>query len=184
MMLIGNAGPTMFRRFWKERAGRDMDGWTRDTVSALARDLDATPVFPFDTPYPPIQAWARRARAGHASPLGLNIHPIYGLWHAFRAALVFPVEFDLPVPPAAPSPCDSCTAKPCLSACPVSAFTAAGYDVERCAAHVRSPAGADCFNTGCLARRACPVGQTCLYEPAQVRFHMQAFLAARTPQDP
>jgi hypothetical protein len=31
---------------------------------------------------------------------------------------------------------------------------------------------------GCLARRACPVGQAHVYGPAQARFHMAAFLAA------
>jgi hypothetical protein len=31
---------------------------------------------------------------------------------------------------------------------------------------------------GCLARRACPVGREYAYDPAQARFHMQAFLAA------
>ena len=44
----------------------------------------------------PFLTWARRGGAGHVSPLGLNIHPTYGLWHAYRAALLFPVEFDIP----------------------------------------------------------------------------------------
>ena len=98
VILIGNAGPDMFRRFARERdPARDtMDDWTREVVSNLARGLDASPVFPFDTPPLPFLTWARRAGAGHVSPLGLNIHPTYGLWHAYRAALLFPVAFDLP----------------------------------------------------------------------------------------
>jgi len=70
-------------------------------------------------------------------------------------------------------------AKPCLSACPVDAFSGTSYDVAACAAHIGSTAGEDCMAGGCLARRACPVGQAFAYGPAQAQFHMRAFLAAR-----
>lgn len=182
VILIGNAGADMFRRFARERnpAGDSMDGWTREVVTVLARDLDARAVYPFDmTPPYPFLTWARRGGAGHVSPLGLNIHPAYGLWHAYRAALLFPVVFDLPVQNPGAHPCVSCDAKPCLSACPVGAFDGSGYDVDRCADHVRVPQGSDCMSRGCLARHACPVGQGYSYAPAQAQFHMRAFLAAR-----
>jgi hypothetical protein len=180
-ILVGNAGPDMFRRFARERnpATDKIDHWTRDVVGGLAADLQAKAVFPFDRPAFPFLTWARRAGAGHTSPLGLNIHPSYGLWHAFRAALLFPVAFDLPKQSAGAHPCESCAEKPCLSACPVSAFSGTSYDVDACAAHVGSPAGADCFDTGCLARRACPVGQAFTYHPYQAQFFMRAFVEAR-----
>ena len=181
IILIGNAGPQMFRRFARERdpARTLLDDWTRGVVSSLARDLDATAVFPFDKPPLPFLTWARRAGAGHVSPLGMNIHPAYGLWHAYRAALLFPVVFDMPPVPAGAHPCETCDEKPCLSACPVGAFTTAGYDVAACAAHVGSPAGTECRSGGCLARRACPVGRAFAYTPEQAGFHMRAFLKAR-----
>ncbi len=182
VILIGNAGPDMFRRFARERdpAHDAMDDWTRDAVTRLARDLDAKPVYPFDMDPPyPFLTWARRGGAGHVSPLGLNIHPTYGLWHAYRAALLFPVAFDLPAPNPGTHPCQSCADKPCLSACPVSAFDGSRYNVEACADHVRVPQGSDCISRGCLARHACPVGQGYAYAPAQAQFHMRAFLAAR-----
>ena len=68
--------------------------------------------------------------------------------------------------------------RPCLSACPVGAFTDAGYDVEACARHLHAPAGCECRDRGCLARRACPVGTEHAYGPAQSAFHMAAFMAA------
>lgn len=182
VILLGNAGPDMFRRFARERDPRRdaMDDWTRDVVSALARDLDARAVYPFDMDPPyPFLTWARRGGAGHVSPLGLNIHPTYGLWHAYRAALLFPVAFDLPVPRSGAHPCDSCLAKPCLSACPVHAFSPAGYDVPACAGHLKTSRGEACMSRGCLARHACPVGQGLGYAPAQAEFHMRAFLVAR-----
>jgi epoxyqueuosine reductase QueG len=182
VILIGNAGPDMFRRFARERdPARDaMDDWTRDVVSGLARSLDAEALYPFDTDPPwPFLRWARRGGAGHVSPLGLNIHPVYGLWHAYRAALLFPVEFDIPPQRAGAHPCESCVAKPCLTACPVGAFDGKGYDVTACAGHLRTRAGQACMSGGCLARHACPVGQGFAYAPAQAAFHMRAFLAAR-----
>lgn len=182
VILIGNAGPDMFNRFARERdPQRDtMDGWTRTVVDDLARHLDATAVYPFDMDPPwPFLTWARRGGAGHVSPLGLNIHPSYGLWHAYRGALLFPVAFDLPVQKPGPHPCESCAAKPCLTACPVSAFDGTRYDVPACVDHLAGPAGADCMARGCLARHACPVGQGFAYAPAQAQFHMRAFLKAR-----
>ncbi|WP_373505867.1 ferredoxin [Aestuariivirga sp.] len=182
VILIGNAGPDMFRRFARERdPSRDaMDDWTRDAVTRLAGDLDARAVYPFEMEPPwPFLRWARRGGAGHVSPLGLNIHPIYGLWHAYRAALLFPVEFDIPAQEPGAHPCQSCPVKPCLTACPVSAFDGSRYDVPVCAEHLKMPQGEECMSRGCLARHACPVGQGFAYAPAQAKFHMRAFLAAR-----
>ena len=52
VILIGNAGPDMFRRFARE-SKRSMDDWTWSVVEPLARDLDARAVFPFDVPHQP-----------------------------------------------------------------------------------------------------------------------------------
>ncbi len=182
VILIGNAGPDMFRRFARERDPRsaELDEWTRAAAGALAAELDARAVYPFDMEPPwPFLTWAQRGRAGHPSPLGLNVHPHYGLWHAYRAALLFPVAFDIPGPQAGANPCDSCADKPCLSACPVAAFSGSDYDVAACAGHVTTTKGQVCFGGGCLARHACPVGQGFAYAPAQAQFHMRAFLKAR-----
>ncbi len=181
VILIGNAGPDMFRRFARERDPEkdSMDDWTKATVDVLARDLDATAVYPLDKPALPFLTWARRARAGHVSPLGMNIHATYGLWHAFRAALLFPVAFDLPPAPQGERPCDTCADKPCLTACPVQAFNGNSYNVSACGQHLASESGKTCMDGGCQARMACPVGKGFEYGPAQMQFHMRAFLRAR-----
>ncbi len=181
VILISNAGPQMFQRFARERdpAKDSLDAWTEETLRPLARGLDAAIAFPFEKPALPFLTWARRAGAGHVSPLGLNIHPQYGLWHAYRAALLFPVAFDLPRNPAGPSPCESCPDKPCLSACPVLAFDGKSYDLTACGQHLLSDAGAPCMDGGCKARLGCPVGRAFTYHPEQIRFHMRAIQAAR-----
>jgi hypothetical protein len=181
VILVGNAGPDMFRRFAHERdvASDKIDDWTRGAIEGLASDLAAQVVFPFDKPPLPFLTWARRAGAGHVSPLGLNIHATYGLWHAFRAALLFPVAFDLPMQSAGAHPCETCADKPCLTACPVNAFDGITYSVAACASHVGSPEGQDCMGGGCLARLACPVGKAFTYHPSQAQFFMRAFVEAR-----
>ena len=77
--------------------------------------------------------------------------------------------------------CLRCSAKPCLQACPVEAFTPAGYAVDACAAHLHGPSGGDCMQGGCLARRACPVGVPYRYAPEHAAFHMRAFARSHRP---
>ena len=179
LVLLGNAGPDMWRAFQASPARLGgLDRWTRAQVSALARPMPARTLFPFDQPFPPFQRWAAKAENLRASPLGILIHPEYGLWHAYRAALLFALRIALPRPEARPRPCDTCRDKPCLSACPVAAFTEARYDVPKCTAHVAGANGTECLERGCLARRACPVGRDYAYAPAQARFHTEAFLRA------
>ena len=52
--------------------------------------------------------WAQRAEPLHPSPLGVLIHPVHGLWHAYRGALAFAEPIELPPRADLPSPCASC----------------------------------------------------------------------------
>ncbi len=181
VLLVGNAGPAMWHSF---SAARDptkdrLDDWSKLVLEAVAREVGAVALFPFDRPPLPFQRWAGRAEACYQSPLDIAIHPDYGLWHAYRGAMAFVERLDLPASDQRPNPCAVCADKPCLSACPVAAFADAGYDVEACAKHIATLAGQDCMARGCRARRACPVGREFRYEPAQARFHMTSFLRAR-----
>jgi ferredoxin-like protein FixX len=176
VIMIGNAGGAMWAAFAPHVDGErnPLDRWTKSVVDPIAERFGARPVYPFDPAMPPFQRWALRADAVHPSPLGILIHPEYGLWHAYRAALLFVEKLDLPTRSDAPSPCQSCAAKPCLSACPVGAFSGDAYDVVACADHISKPV-ADCISIGCHARNACPVGREWRYPEAQVHFHMAAF---------
>jgi epoxyqueuosine reductase QueG len=116
-----------------------------------------------------------RAEGLRPSPLGILIHPQYGLWQAFRGALLFDRALDFASGGPQRHPCDDCQDKPCLSPCPVNAFSDGGYDVVRCRSHLASGEGNECLSGGCLARRACPVGHEYAYGAPQMRFHMKAF---------
>jgi hypothetical protein len=176
IVLIGNAGEAMWEAFAPHIDGEKnpLDRWTKGVVDPIAEKFEARAVYPFDPEVPPFQRWALCAETVHSSPLGILIHPKYGLWHAYRAALLFPERLDLPQRSDAANPCESCAEKPCLSACPVGAFNGSAYDVASCADHIAKPE-ANCTSVGCLARNACPVGPEWRYGQAQVRFHMAAF---------
>jgi hypothetical protein len=148
-----------------------MDRWSARVIGDLAAKLGAEPLFPFGgPPYAPFFTWAKQTGRFWASPIGFLVHDETGLFTSFRGALRWQKPANLGT---TSHPCLTCT-KPCATACPVSAFDN-GYDVAACKAHVASDAGTTCRTAGCLARRACPVGQGTRL-PAQAAFHMEAFL--------
>ena len=185
LLMVGNAGPAAWPAFAQapeaaDGAANPMDRWSKRILGRLAQEHGGAAVFPSDgPPYPPFVAWAKRAAPVRESPLGMLIHPVYGLWHAYRGALALPEPLQLPESDPGAYPCDSCADKPCLTTCPVSAFGPDGYNVADCAEHIATPEGGDCMALGCRARRACPVGRDYVYDPPQAAFHMEAFLRGR-----
>lgn len=187
LLLVGNTGSEMWRRngpaIMALGSPNPLDRWTRREIEPIATGLGGTAIFPFGgPPHWPFQRWAQRAEGVRASPLGILMHPVFGLWQAYRAAILLPEAIEFPERPAHPHPCDACPDRPCLKACPVAAFSPAGYAVDRCVAHVRAGmAVADgCFQRGCLARMACPIGPEWRHDPDHAQFHMQAFLSAHS----
>lgn len=188
LILLGNAGSSFWPAFTASEEYKDghpdpLDRWSQRVISNLARELGANAVFPFGgPPYSPFLRWARRAEDVEPSPLGMLIHPEYGLWHAYRGALIVDALLDdLPERTGAASPCLTCPDRPCLSGCPVDAFGDDGFEADTCVSHLSGPN--DCLTQGCLARNACPAGKPFRYDPAQHCFHLRAFFRARTKAD-
>jgi ferredoxin len=187
LVLLGNVGPGLWGHF---AAGSELtdggpdplDRWSERVIGALGRALGARPLFPFGgPPYLPFIAWAKRAEPVAESPLGMLIHPEHGLWHAYRGALAFAERLELPAPDTRPRPCDSCAGKPCLTACPVGAFGAEGYDVAACVGHISGRI--KCAFIWRLSSR--PAGRTPhdrLHDPAQDPAHRPSGRPARRPR--
>ncbi|MEW6634123.1 MAG: hypothetical protein AB1440_24885 [Pseudomonadota bacterium] len=180
-LLVGQAGAAPWPHFlrWREQQpqtiANPLDTWSRQMIGAVANEFSARAVSPSDRPYLPFQQWAMRAEGLKPSPLGILMHPEYGLWHAYRGALLFEDEIGVPEPQAVIHLCDACIDKPCLKSCPVNAYSTEGFAYQSCLAHVRGPEGEPCRGGGCLDRNACPYGADYRY-PAEVQaFHMASF---------
>lgn len=159
---------------WRDGAPDPLDRWSRQVIGRMACDLRGKACFPFgDPPYHPFYQWALKTGRAFASPVTLLVHDRAGLFVSYRGAIALPDRLDLPAP--AQNPCDICTGKPCLKACPASALTKQGYDVSACHAFLDQPEGTDCLSLGCAVRRACPLSQAYGRLAEQSSYHMRLF---------
>lgn len=123
----------------------------------------------------------RESGLGYESPLGLLIHPVYGLWVSMRMVLLTTESIDsidiidsiatieqADLPSASYNPCTGCVEKPCIASCPAGAVTTDGWSVQTCASfHETSE---QCIGK-CHSRLACPVGQDHRHSTLQQLYH-------------
>ena len=179
IVLAGHVGSSFwpnFERFRDSYRGNDpLDAWSRSVGDAIEAELDCVALYPFEKPWWPFQSWIARTEGLRPSPLGILIHPEFGLWHGYRAAFAFREAINIPAPKALAHACDDCTDKPCMAACPVGAVAEQAFQLKACRTHLAGNVGrAGCMVQGCLSRNACPVGAGYRYNGAQLRFHMDA----------
>lgn len=177
LILLGHGG----RRLWAcvaPTAGESKDPIDDHCVATL-RQLFAEelPEHRYRILYPGeqiigLQALGQLAGWHHPSPFMIGVDARWGSWYAYRAVVLSdtdfpaqtPVDRDKPADP--PSPCLSCTERPCITACPANALLDGHFDLARCSDY-RLQADSPCAFT-CLARLACPVGSEHRYDAAQL----------------
>lgn len=193
-VVVGDGGPEFFRRFGRDSviagpsSGHPLDDHTRRSVGgAVGAALDQIAgvrhriIYPFDggdggLPSRPLpfQRLGRAAGLGEAGPLGIQVHPRFGPWWAYRAVVLLAgpgLSIEAEAPLAAP--CLGCEA-PCTRPCPGHAVVAGNdFAITRCASHRLT---AEACATSCAARLACPVGADHRYPAEQLAFHMTASL--------
>lgn len=179
LVLLG-PGPDYWSHFttsteWLDGKPDPVDRWSARVLNQMADDFSATAFLPFGgPPYAPFLSWALKTGRCWSSPVGMLVHDTTGLFVSFRGALALTEHLELPAPPSA-SPCETCSDKPCLSTCPVSALGPNGYDTDACHGYLETQAGADCLKKGCAARRACPASTGANRQPEQSAHHMRYF---------
>jgi hypothetical protein len=179
VVLLGNIGGSIWQPFseWRQNnkdAPDPLDTWSVAVIRPIAEAMGGTAWFPSEKPWQPFQQWAMRAEVLQPSPLGVLIHPDYGLWHGYRGAIGFAQHIDFAMSMARPHPCNHCPDKPCLTTCPANAVAADHFDVPACRTYLAGEGERTCMLSGCLARNACPVGAKHRYPEEQLRFHMAA----------
>lgn len=182
LLLLGPKEPGFWPHLKAQPEWRDylqgvpdpVDRWSRRVIGTMACDLGAKALFPFTgPPWHPFYQWALKSGRCWDSPVRLLVHDTAGLFVSFRGALALKDAIALPAAPL--RPCDTCVAKPCLTACPVGALDGAGYDVPTCHAYLGTEAGQDCMTMGCAVRRACPLSPGYARMPEQSAYHMGQF---------
>lgn len=196
IIVVANGGGDFWRAFtafaashpgWRERAN-PLDDFTRaiveDTLAPAVRaqGVRCTPVYPFLAGGPTLNFMELGKLAGLAGPsiVGVVVHPMYGPWLAFRAALLVDVAIEAPGAALGFDPCPGCTARSCVTACPAGAVnSASGWDIPRCLTH-RVEREAEC-TPRCHARAACVLGPEHRYPEDELAYHQQRALAAIRP---
>ena len=178
ILLLGPDEPNFWKIFkesdeFNDREANPLDRWSKRIIDNIAIKNNCIPLYPFGgEPYKPFFSWALRSGRVWSSPVHLAIHKDRGLFVSFRGALA--INQIRKMDQRFKNPCTKCPA-PCLSACPVNAFTESGYDVAKCKEHISGVDSRNCKSLGCNTRRACPVGAN-LRNFEQSLFHMENFL--------
>ena len=89
-LLVGNAGSSLWASFSSSSEASDgmrdpMNRWTERLVNEIALELGADARFPFGETIWPFQAYAKAATGMKQSPIGLLIHPEFGLLDRFSS---------------------------------------------------------------------------------------------------
>lgn len=193
IILVGNGGGGLWRAFteyalrepgWMGREN-PLDDFTRIAIEASvvpavrASGAQCTTVYPFigDGPKLNFMELAKLAGLGGPSIIGVVLHPTYGPWIAFRAAILTDADIDAAGPVLAFDPCPSCTVRSCISSCPAGAVAfPAGWNIPRCLTH-RVETEADCANR-CHARVGCVLGPEHRYPDDELAYHQGRALRA------
>ena len=128
-----------------------------------------------------LQNLGRLAGWHHASPFWVGVQQDWGSWFAYRAVVLADTNLALTPRRESPSPCDSCSGKPCITACPAGALASeqtGPWQLRTCLDYRKQETSA--CQDRCLARNSCPVGSEHRYSDAQIRYHYGQSLAART----
>ena len=191
IVVIGNGGGAFWEAYrqhvaanpaWTQR-DNPLDDFTRAVVerdvagAVRARGLRCTTVYPFvgDAGNLHFMELGRIAGIGGPSIIGVLIHPVYGTWIAFRAALLIEQMLDQPGAALGFDPCPQCVPRSCIPACPVQAVSAeTGWDLVKCIRH-RVEADPDC-NAGCYSRLNCVIGPEHRYPDDELRHHQERAL--------
>jgi len=111
------------------------------------------------------------------SPLLIGINRRWGLWFAYRVALLADTNFEVVVAEGSvfdpsvkqSSPCTNCVGKECVQACPAKAIKGNKLDLNTCVVYRQEDASL--CKDRCVARLSCPVKTEHQYTEEQIVYH-------------
>jgi len=176
LVLIGHGGRDLWNavsaQVLEVESDDPIDTFTVETLTAFF--TKHAPEMRYIFLYPgasvvPLQQLGELAGWHHPSPFRIGVNSEWGSWFAYRALLLIDAPLDVSQPITQTSPCERCASTPCISACPADALSDSEFSLQRCIDFRLLP-DSPCREC-CLARLACPVGESHRYPDAQVRYH-------------
>lgn len=171
-VLVGDGGGELFARFsaasWAEEEDHPLDAYTRRgvmrVVEEVLRGTAFEVFFPFATErvHLPFQRIGVAAGLAPPGPLGVQVHPRFGPWWAYRALVVLGVPME--TEPRLAESCAGCPG-PCVNACDAHGGGRWNEGVL---------VGPIVCGDACGARLRCPVGESFRYPAEQIAFHARA----------
>ena len=194
IVVIGNGGGEFWQHFrayvearpdYLQQHDHPLDAYTAEVISARLRPLLDAARTQYRLIYPfqffsgltvSFMHLAQAARLSVPSILGVQIHPQYGPWIAWRAAVL--IDHELPAL-SAPAQnfdlCSTCVERPCITACPAQAVSATqGLGLLACTQY-RLDVPPDCAER-CHARYNCVYGREYRYPEDELAYHQRLSL--------
>jgi epoxyqueuosine reductase len=174
LILLGHGGKTLWHALEKSAMQSDnpVDDFSIRTIQQFFQEQSENHqyqiIYPGDTSLD-LQQLGQLAGWHHPSPFKVGINKQWGSWFAYRAAILTNTHYKASHTIIDESPCNSCSNKPCIKACPGLAIDEDGFKLETCV-NFRKQAASICRHQ-CLARCSCPVAENHRYSEAQMHYH-------------
>lgn len=176
LIMFGHGGTRMWESVQQsEFAGDDhpIDSFSVNIVKQYFADTCSGSSFeilyPHSSRMVPLQKLGVLAGWHNASPFRIGINAEWGSWFAYRAVVLADTEFKATLKMDAPSPCDSCEEKPCITACPADALSGNDGALKPCIDY-RLTKDSKCKDR-CFSRLACPIAAEHRYSIEQINYH-------------
>lgn len=174
LIVLAHGGKKLWSAFKKSgiKSENPIDGFTCQTIQHFFNDRHKGMHYEILYPNGPmldLQKLGALAGWHHPSPFMVGINQNWGPWFAYRAVILADSDFDLTTREKNPSPCDSCSDKPCITKCPGKAYEKGQLILKKCIDY-RKQTPSHCKDK-CLSRLACPVGSSHRYEKDQMAYH-------------
>jgi len=176
LIVFGHGGKQMWEKTQQSTFAKladPIDNFSSDIVrhyfASACNDNTYTILYPNGADTIPLQKLGELVGWHHAAPFKVGINAFWGSWFAYRVVVLADTSLEPTPHITAPSPCDSCKEKACISACPASAFNETDASFETCV-NYRLSTSSPC-KTQCLARLACPIASEHRYTTEQINYH-------------
>ena len=176
LIVFAHAGKKMWQALQDspfQAVTNPIDSFSKHTVQQYLKhehpEVEYQVVYPDEQQIIPLQKLGFLAGWHHESPFRIGINQTYGSWFAYRVVVLANTNLTPTQTITAPSPCENCTDKPCITVCPAEALTTGNLSLQTCL-NYRLKEHSKCQTT-CLSRIRCSIANEHRYSHEQIQYH-------------